>query len=93
MTVLPWAGGEDARGFPHFKTGLRAAQDASVSEPLDQFRVWQGAVVSFAHQKEAIAGDPPVSQVPERFREESSHGKKPPSAAEGAGEFDQGIAL
>jgi hypothetical protein len=32
MKVLPWAGGEDARRFPHFKAGLRGTGFAADSE-------------------------------------------------------------
>jgi hypothetical protein len=30
MKVLPWAGGEDARGLPHFKAGLQGLSFAAV---------------------------------------------------------------
>jgi hypothetical protein len=35
MKVLPWAGGEDARRFPHFKAGLHGpgfASDSGIPE-------------------------------------------------------------
>ena len=77
----------------HGVPGISRQDSRLFAEAFPEFGIGERANVRFPREPVAVVGDPTVDHVPQRLRDETGECHQPPPAAEGSGEFDEGITF